>query len=298
MSRARNHSALLFGVIALAASAFGSNHVRGRLQRHYVASETYDPTYYLPPASWLPVISIGYREVVADLIWITTLNYYGSEIINHGPLAYAFGYVDAMVAADPHFESAYLWAGGAALYRSSNVPISDVERGIEYLERGAKLFPEDGKMQWETGATISYEYVPMLHDEAARNAAKARGMPYLERAARLGAAPDWQVLSNASTLERLGERDLAIRHLEEMYPVVQDDATRQQIAWQISRLRSAAFADAFVEVNREQVAAWQKDFPYVPIEMFALLGGRVTKSWRELIAPPSDSVESDGASSP
>ena len=56
-------------------------------------------------------------------------------------------------------------------------------------------------------------------------------------AARLGAGPDWLVITNATALRKLGQRDRELHHLEEMYAVVRDPKVKGQIEIRLSQLR-------------------------------------------------------------
>jgi hypothetical protein len=37
------------------------------------ASETYEDVYYVPPSAWLPLLSLGHDEALADLLWCSAL---------------------------------------------------------------------------------------------------------------------------------------------------------------------------------------------------------------------------------
>ena len=41
------------------------------------SSLKHEELYYLPPSEWLPVISLGFRAALADLIWCRSLVYFG-----------------------------------------------------------------------------------------------------------------------------------------------------------------------------------------------------------------------------
>lgn len=238
--RARLPVAFL-AAIALAAASDG---LRASAHERYRSTQRYEDVYYLPPAEWLRVLSLGWDEVAADLLWMRALVYFGEEFRHGGGLSYVFDYGDAIVALDPHFGAAYRWMGMAALYRPVEVTTDDVERAVAFMQRGEELFPNDGELAWNIGAALVFELPGMLGDDVEGiRRARERGLPYLMKAVRLGAAPEWAALTNASLLAQIGRREQAIRHLVQMHALVDDPATRAQIEERIRVLREAPLED-------------------------------------------------------
>lgn len=230
--------------IALVGLALASDVLRIQAHERYQSAQRYEDIYYLPPAEWLPVLSLGWDEAAADLIWMRALIYFGEEFQHSGQVAHVFDYADAIVALDPHFLAAYRWMGMAGLYRPQAITVEDVERSIAFMKRGAELFPDDGELAWNIGAALVFELPGLLGDDAeAVRSARERGLPYLMKAVRLGAAPEWASLSNASLLLKIGQRAQAIQHLMQMRSLVKDPETRERIEARIQMLREAPFDD-------------------------------------------------------
>src|SRR5690349_8631359 len=144
---------------------------------HYLATQRYEDVYYLPPPAWLALFSLGHREAVADLIWLRSLVYFGDELGHRGQVANLYNYAEAMLSLDPYFKKVYSWAATCALYRTGNIQVSDAYRAIAFLERGVRLFPDDGELAWTLGANYIYELVPMLsNDKKAKEEAKRKGL--------------------------------------------------------------------------------------------------------------------------
>jgi len=266
----RDLSSVLRVLAVLLIASVGAALLRGPAMRGYLAGERYEDIYYLPPPTWLRVFSLGHEEALADLIWMRALVYFGEELGERGDVSHVFEYGDAIVTLDPYFPAAYRWVGTSALYRTGEITARDGQRAVAFLERGVHQYPDDPEMLWQLGATLTYELPPLLTDQAAKSEAKRRGIPYLEAAARRGGGPPWLVLTNASQLERLGRAEQAIRHLEEMYATVRDDDTRQQIALHLTRLRSAAYAEAFEAAQRDLDARRWRDAAYLAPTLFLL----------------------------
>ncbi|MBW2225482.1 MAG: hypothetical protein JRF54_15040 [Deltaproteobacteria bacterium] len=200
---------LMLGIVA------GIWSLRGRAMDHYLSMQAYEDIYYLPPPKWLQVMSLGHRRAVADLIWLRALIYFGDEFVNRGAVKHVFHYGEAMLALDPDFRRVYRWIGVAGVYTPTGSPPEFVERAIDVLRRGVERFPNDGDLAWDAGATLIYELVPNLpRDDPDRERLKAEGNEHMMAAARLGAGPAWLVITNATSLRKLGERDRELHHLD------------------------------------------------------------------------------------
>jgi len=267
----RRSTWISIGLICLLALPLFSLRERGAA--HYEAAQRYEDIYYLPTADSLPYFSLGYREALANLIWIRGLIYFGEELQNRGDVSHIFRYAQAVLTLDQHFTRVYRWVASTSLYRPGEIQVDDIEQALTFLERGVELNPNDAELLWDLGATLSYELAPRVEDDLERKEElKRRGSVYLLRAARLGAGPPWVALSNASQLMRLGQNEQAIRHLEEMYGVVRDDEVRQQIAQRIGMLRSEGHAEALRLAHESFEARRLRDYPYLPPTLFLILG--------------------------
>jgi hypothetical protein len=234
-----------------------------------ISTQTYEDIYYLPPPEWLQVMSLGHRRALADLIWLRALIYFGDEFANRGAVKHVFNYGESMLALDPDFRRVYRWVGVAGVYTPTGSPPEFIERAVDVLRRGAERFPDDGPLAWDTGATITYELLPNLpKDDPDRERLRAEGNEYMMTAARLGAGPPWLVITNATTLRKLGEKDRELRHLEEMYAIVRDPGVKAQIEIRLSQLRNEAYAEAFRSANEEFEQRRLEEFPYMPPTLY------------------------------
>jgi tetratricopeptide (TPR) repeat protein len=265
---------LLAAGFALALAAGGGEHFRAEAQRQYAATRTYEDIYYLPPPDWLVLGAVGYRAALADLIWMKALVYYGEELVQRGDVRHLYRYGDAMLALDPDFKRVYRWIASSALYRTGNVTLDDAHAAIRYLERATKRFPDDGELAWDLGANYTYELASMLPIGPERDAARRKGLDYLEAAVLRSAGPPWLVLQTASQLQALGRREQAMRHLEDAYAVASDPSVKQQIEHQLTRLRSASYAEALRRADEELEAGRARDFPYLDATLYLLVGAR------------------------
>ena len=82
-----------------------------------VAARESDPS--VDPAGW--------REALADLIWMRALVYYGDEIVHEGDVEFVFEYGDAIEALDPDLVSVYRWVGTAGIYRPQAITVEHAD---------------------------------------------------------------------------------------------------------------------------------------------------------------------------
>lgn len=273
--------ALALVLVLVIAASVPLSLCRLRAHRALLAAQAYEDVYYLPPPGWLPMLSLGYREALADLLWMRALVYFGDEVVHRGELAHVFDYTDALLALDPDFEAVYHWIGTAGVYRPSAVGPEDIRRAAGYMRRGLERFPRNGRLAWDLGATLAFELPPLLDDPHAADEARAEGADYMAMASRLGAMPEWAVLSNAAILARVGRAEAAVRHLEEMYATIDDEAVRADIEAGIAELRSEAYSRAFAEASREEELQRLREMPYVHPDLFFLVGRRAeSDDWR------------------
>jgi hypothetical protein len=256
-------------LIVLLAALTGVWSLRGRAMDQYLASQTYEDIYYLPPPHWLQVMSLGYQRALADLIWLRALIYFGDEFENKGAVKHVFNYGESMLALDPDFRRVYRWVGVAGVYTPTGSPPEFIEQAIDVLRRGVERFPDDGQLAWDAGATIVYELLPNLpKDDPERERLRAEGNEHMMAAARLGAGPDWLVITNATALRKLGEKERELRHLEEMYTLVRNPAVKAEIEARLSQLRDEAYAEAFRRANEEFEQRRNEEFPYIPPALY------------------------------
>ncbi len=286
---ARETRASLLMIAAIMALVLPVDRLRATAHEDWREAQAYEDVYYLPPREWLPALSLGWREALADLIWMRALVYYGDEMVHDGDVSFVFQYGEAIEALDPELVAVYRWVGTAGLYRPRAVTVEEVERTVEFMERGARRHPLDGRLAWDLGAVLAFELPPLLDDVEAANRARERALPFLMRASRLGAAPEWASLSNAAMLSRLGRTEQALRHLEEMLAQTTDPATRDRLIARIRQLSAQTEAEAFLAREQDFEARRRASFPYASPSLFLLLGDRppvdLVRPIREGLAP-------------
>ncbi len=271
----------LLVALAVVALALSSRALRLRAFEQHQRGQRYEDIYYIPSASWLPVLSLGYRQALADLLWCQSLVYFGQEVVHRGAVKYVFEYTDAILALDPDFRRAYRWIATAAIYRPTALDVGVGVRASRYLERALRRWPSDGELHWEYGSLLRFELAPLEKDPAKKRGLLEHAAPHLEAAARLGAGPPWLAINSADLLNKLGRTEQAIRHLEELYATVQEPVVKEEIETRLALLRSRSYLEGMRAAHEQFERSREASYPYVSPGLFLFLGAKPAPEARE-----------------
>ena len=103
------------------------------------------PLKILPSAPALRQIDLGFHRAVADIVWLSTIQYVGGGNPN-APYGSLYALLDTTVTLDPTFEYPYLF-GGILLPWQGNP-----HQALDLLQRGSKQFPNNGLFPYNAGA--------------------------------------------------------------------------------------------------------------------------------------------------
>ena len=151
---------------------------------------------YVPPADVVETWSFGYRESLADLLYIRG-NIATAVLKERSEHQWIERFFNAAQRLDPKFRAIYRWAAVAGIYTSlKDLQRSDVEVSRRVHRAAVKAFPNDFEIIWYAGMTEISEVNGRLGYTAEEVAdASARGTRLIRRAATLGANPVVQRLS-------------------------------------------------------------------------------------------------------
>lgn len=284
--------------LCLALVALGALTRSVRLQAfdQHLRSQRYEDVYYLPPAEWLPVLSLGYTSALADLLWCRSLVYFGEELGQRGPVRHLFQYTDAILTLAPEFRAPYRWAATGIMYRPVDPTFEEGLRGADYLRRAVARWPQDGELHWDLGSFLKFELPPLTKDPKQKERLHEEAATHLHIAAIKGAGPPWLALNNSTLLTKLGRKEQAIRQLEEVYATVNDEQTRAAIAHRLAELRSETYVEALQVAAAQFEAEHAAAFPYLSSDLFFLVGEPLAaRHLRDVAAHFVSDVEADEA---
>ena len=71
---------------------------------------------YLPRPSALRALSLGHSELMADLVFVRGLVYFGTQLEQKGEYRWLENYLETITQLDPNWKTPYQWAGVATMY--------------------------------------------------------------------------------------------------------------------------------------------------------------------------------------
>ncbi len=257
-------------VAAAIAVILAAQAVRG-VARDLPAGKAVEEPFAPTPAA-APFVSLGYRELAADLLLARAMPYFGGPTSTADGVA---GLCEAIVAADPRFREAYAWCARAMTLALHGVDQHAYLRAIALLEAGAREHPDDWRMPYTAGQMYMLDL--QTDDPAQRRAWDERGARLIEAAIRKPDAPADASTEAAFLRTKLGQHRRAIEGLREMLLITSDASARKRILDKLAELSHAPADDIAAELldaRRRFEAAWQRDRPAVPPTMYLLIGPR------------------------
>jgi hypothetical protein len=233
---------------------------------------------FAPSAGTAPFVSLGYREMMADLLWIRAIGYVGGD---DDRAAGTRALVEAIVALDPRFERVYKFTGAALSAMGTEPSTDDLLAAIRILERGMKEFPENCQIPLIAGQIYTVELES--DDPAQVKVWQLAGARFLERAVRIKGCPKDTGAFAAHLRTKLGQRDKAVRDLRELILYTDNRKDRQALVDKLAELeeRDAAAVEYELAIEKQRFeAAWLATQPAVTPTMFVLLGPPLSPSFR------------------
>lgn len=183
---------LLTAAVALGL-LFAANQVGAHADSAKNAERDPQDLAYLPEGAVLRTASLGHRALMADLIWLKAIQYYGEQRLTTRNYDQAERLFTVIYDLDPHFVEATRF-GALVLSQDAGNP----EAAFRLLRRGEVDFPD----RWEYPFDRAF-----IHQTITREYAEA-GEAY-QRAAGLEGAPDLAIRLAGLSFARLGDHDTA-----------------------------------------------------------------------------------------
>jgi hypothetical protein len=225
---------------------------------------------YAPTPETAPLVTLGYRELFADLLFLRLKGYFGGRENTANGVA---ALVEAIVALDPEYRKTYEWGARAITLAGRGVDNRAYLRAIAVLEAGARRFPDDWRLPYLAGEIYTQDL--QTKDPAERRAWDERGTLLTESAIRKPNAPIETATWAATMRTRLGQHQRAVDGLREMLLTTSDEAARVRLLAKLADLEHGAASELAAELQEARhrfEAAWHAARPAVPASMYLLLG--------------------------
>lgn len=228
---------------------------------------------YAPSPTAAPIVTLGYREIVADLLFVRMVGYFGGPDNEAAGIA---ALAEAATTLDPSFRRVYDFGAVAMTAARRGVDNAIHLRAIALLEQAARAFPT----YWRYPNLAGQIYLVDLQtdDEAQRRAWDEKGALLLETAARKPQAPAEAAMHAAILQTRFGQRERAISGLREMLLITSDTKARQRLIDKLAELAdddAGEIAAELFEARRQFETTWRKARPAIPPSTFLLVGPRL-----------------------
>ncbi|HEU4683098.1 MAG TPA: hypothetical protein VFS39_01170 [Nitrospira sp.] len=194
---------------------------------------------YLPKGKYLKIAVLGYRHVVADLLWLKVLQYIGVRDQSAEGYQWAYYAGDVLTDLDPHFVVAYQGLGTVLA-----IAANQSEESIHLLKKGMDHNPD----VWNLPFLLGYNYYFEQHDPAT-------AATYFHRAATLPGAPEYVSQLAAKMMIEAGAHEAALEFLQRLYDQVEDEGVREGLALRIRGAiveRDTALLEAVVKRYKER----------------------------------------------
>lgn len=176
-----------------------------------------DVLLFLPTGEYLSAASLGYQALIADALYLWSIQYYGHQVAAEGR-QYLWRIFDVITDLDPQFEDAYLT--GALMMGSD---LGDADMAMRLLAKGAARNPEGWIYPLESGY---YAWMSLGDHELAAE--------YFDKASALPGAPDVIGRMRAGMAEFVGDKRSALVLWVEVYEGAREDGNEkiESVAWQ------------------------------------------------------------------
>ena len=204
--------------------------------------------FYLPPLDYLKIISGSFQSFCADIFYIRGIQAITEEIEDRSIwLDWVQRNFDIATSLDPKLTQGYFF-GGLVVARDKE----GVKKGIQFLEKGLKLNPEE----WQIPYWIGFNYY-RLGDHL-------KAIEYYERASHLPGAPRFLKSIQPMHYYKAGKPGLGVIYLEGLLHSIKDP---EQLEWIEIKLR---WLQSIVGLE-EKVEQYKELFGYSPKDLEELI---------------------------
>jgi len=149
--------------------------IQRRLDREKSTWEEQEELLYLPSGKVLHIVSLGFDQVVADIIFIKMIGYFATHNTTDHTYTWLYHMADITTDLDPYFKFPYVFAGLLL-----NLEANQFDNARLILEKGMAVYPDD----WYFPFLLGLNY--FFHDGDLIRAAE-----YFERSNRLEGSPEY-----------------------------------------------------------------------------------------------------------
>ena len=249
---------MLWGAAAfllLAVLAYGAERRLDTITAGQSAAQT---LRYLPKGDDLKLVSLGYDQLIADLLWLKAIQVMGDKGTERRDAEWLYQAFDAITTLDPTFDYVYQ-LGGVFLGVLSGRP----DLAAQLLAKGTRENPGIWRLHFFLGFT---EFYYLGHfKEAAESMAKAAALP---------GRPDYVQFLASRLYVEAQEPSLALEFLGRMYEESKDEQVRAQLQIRMKEV----MIERDVRLLDRAVGQFEARYHRTPKGLTELVTGRIVAS--------------------
>jgi hypothetical protein len=225
----------------------------------------------LPTPRTLELASLGYREALADLLWVRALVLAG-ESLGHTDAMLVERHVQAISTLAPRFQRPYLWGGITVIYGGAGTIDRElVERSTRIYRAGLQRFPESHELLYALGMLLTHQVGSTAgYTDDEKQVLAAEGVDLIRKAAAHGADPLVRRYA-ATIITEHATDELAIQFLESQLGQTEDEEHRRLLRRKLGGLTSRAAVDRIDRIREAFVAEQHRVAPYLPDSLYAVI---------------------------
>jgi tetratricopeptide (TPR) repeat protein len=197
-------AATLLAVVAVTAAA------ERRLHSSTAVSPAGKHLLYLPSGKYLRALAPGHREVLADLIYLWSIQFYSDYDRDERYTYLEHIFANVITELDPRYQDPYLIGALIMVLEAS-----EMEMALRLLDKGIEANPESWLLPFEAG----FYCYDMLHDYK-------RAARYFERSMKAPGAHPLVRRLHAEMFNKAGDRRTSLRYWQQIYDTAEDEYVR------------------------------------------------------------------------
>lgn len=138
-------------VTVLVISVTTISFIRPHLDKPRLSREARAQPIYLPQAKYLHLLSLQYDNVLADILWFRTINYFGEHYEDDRTYSWLAYMCDLVTDLDPRAEHVYRFAGMILPWEANQA-----DAGIRLLRKGIEENPESWLLYYWLGFNLYF----------------------------------------------------------------------------------------------------------------------------------------------
>jgi len=180
---------------------------------------------YLPSGKFLKGAALSFDEILADLLWIKAIGYFGGHYHTDKNFQWLKQILNVTTTLDPYFDDPYEF-GGIVLAAE----LRDVDGSIAILKKGMRHVPKHHKRYWYLPFYTAFNY--MYYKGDYKTAAH-----YMEIAASFPQRPAYLPLLVSRLYANTDDPGIAIPFLEKMKERAASSEMRDELDQRIKEIR-------------------------------------------------------------